>query len=148
MVGLKEWDGRAFVFAFFSRFFLGGSFVLVGSQDMIVAGSRRLLGVRVQHCSVLRNGSGGFSELSTSRTSSFIFVPTVCLLGKCCYGPLASTGSGIRWTLDQTFAGFYQFSSELIFVLWSDQLSIVFFSRRSTFSPHVALVPRAVLYYY
>lgn len=27
-----------------------GSFVLVGSQDVVVAGSRRLLGVHVQHC--------------------------------------------------------------------------------------------------
>lgn len=51
MVGRKEWDSRASVFAFFFSFFLGGgSFVLVGSQDVVVAGSRRLLGVHVQHC--------------------------------------------------------------------------------------------------
>lgn len=139
MVGRKEWDSRASVFAFFFSFFLGGgSFVLVGSQDVVVAGSWRLLGVHVQHCPVLRNCSGGFSGLSMSRTSSFILCLQSVFLGSAAVGPwpalaLGLDGLWIRWTSDQTFAAHGGFSSELIFVLWapSELLSVVFFSRSS-----------------
>lgn len=76
-----------------------------------------------------------------------LFVPTACLLGKCCYRSLTEMGSRISWTLDQMLP----FISDLcvtIIVRLADHLSIVFF-RGVIISPCMAAwIQRHILWWY
>lgn len=150
MVGRKEWDSRASVFAFFFRFFLGGGGVFCSCWFSGHGCGWQLEAARCPcpALPVLRNCSGGFSGLSMSRTSSFILCPQSVFLESAAVGPwpalaLGLDGLWIRWTSDQTFAAHGGFSSELIFVLRapSDLLSVVFFSRSSLQSIHGCRCP-------